>query len=66
MVFTIEPGLYFQIDDVTVPAEYRGIGMRIEDDILMTADGPDNLSAGFPRTRDEIEAWVSGAQSSRG
>ncbi len=39
MVFTIEPGLYFQIDDVTVPEEYRGIGVRIEDDILMTEDG---------------------------
>ncbi|MGO2187795.1 MAG: aminopeptidase P family protein [Microbacterium gubbeenense] len=66
MVFTIEPGLYFQIDDETVPAEYRGIGVRIEDDILMTADGPVNLSAALPRTADEIEAWVSGAQSSRG
>ncbi|HEX5859161.1 MAG TPA: aminopeptidase P family protein, partial [Microbacterium sp.] len=42
MVFTIEPGLYFQIDDLTVPEEYRGIGVRIEDDILMTADGPVN------------------------
>ena len=58
MVFTIEPGLYFQIDDVTVPEEYRGIGARIEDDILMTADGPVNLSAGIPRTADEVEAWV--------
>ena len=46
MVFTIEPGLYFQIDDLTVPEEYRGIGVRIEDDILMTADGPVNLSVG--------------------
>ncbi|HLS92714.1 MAG TPA: aminopeptidase P family protein [Microbacterium sp.] len=59
MVFTIEPGLYFQIDDETVPAEYRGIGVRIEDDILMTADGPVNLSAAIPRTADEIEAWVA-------
>jgi len=59
MVFTIEPGLYFQIDDLTVPAEYRGIGVRIEDDILMTADGPVNLSAGIPRTADEVEAWVA-------
>ncbi|WP_312677379.1 aminopeptidase P family protein, partial [Microbacterium sp.] len=49
MVFTIEPGLYFQIDDLTVPEEYRGIGVRIEDDILMTADGPVNLSADIPR-----------------
>lgn len=59
MVFTIEPGLYFQIDDLTVPQEYRGIGVRIEDDILMTADGPENLSAGIPRTADEVEAWIA-------
>jgi Xaa-Pro aminopeptidase len=59
MVFTIEPGLYFQIDDLTVPQEYRGIGVRIEDDILMTADGPVNLSGAIPRTADEVEAWVA-------
>ena len=59
MVFTIEPGLYFQIDDLTVPEEYRGIGVRIEDDILMTADGPVNLSSAIPRTADEVEAWVA-------
>lgn len=62
MVFTIEPGLYFQIDDLTVPAEYRGIGVRIEDDILMTADGPVNLSADIPRTADEVEAWMARVQ----
>ncbi|WP_127819883.1 aminopeptidase P family protein [Microbacterium sp. CPCC 204701] len=59
MVFTIEPGLYFQIDDLTVPEEYRGTGVRIEDDILMTADGPVNLSAAIPRTADEVEAWIA-------
>ena len=59
MVFTIEPGLYFQIDDLTVPEEYRGIGVRIEDDILLTTDGPVNLSAAIPRTADEVEAWVA-------
>ncbi|MDE0545697.1 aminopeptidase P family protein [Microbacterium sp. C7(2022)] len=59
MVFTIEPGLYFQIDDTTVPAEYRGIGVRIEDDVLMGIDGPVNLSADIPRTADEIEAWMA-------
>jgi Xaa-Pro aminopeptidase len=59
MVFTIEPGLYFQVDDLTVPEEYRGIGVRIEDDILMTADGPVNLSSAIPRTADEVEAWVA-------
>ncbi|WP_120493230.1 aminopeptidase P family protein [Microbacterium phyllosphaerae] len=62
MVFTIEPGLYFQIDDLTVPAEYRGIGVRIEDDILMTEDGPVNLSADIPRTADEVEAWIARIQ----
>ena len=63
MVFTIEPGLYFQIDDLTVPVEFRGIGVRIEDDILMTEDGPVNLSADIPRTADEVEAWIARAQS---
>lgn len=63
MVFTIEPGLYFQPDDLTVPAEFRGIGVRIEDDILVTADGAENLSAAIPRTADEVEAWVRGAAS---
>ncbi|GAA1502727.1 Xaa-Pro aminopeptidase [Agromyces terreus] len=61
MVFTIEPGLYFQADDLTVPEEFRGIGVRIEDDILVTADGAENLSIGIPRTVAEVEAWVQGA-----
>lgn len=63
MVFTIEPGLYFQIDDLTVPAELRGIGVRIEDDILMTEDGPVNLSAEIPRTADDVEAWIKRLQA---
>lgn len=58
MIFTIEPGLYFQPDDLTVPEEYRGIGVRIEDNILVTATGAENLSAGIPRRTDEVEAWV--------
>jgi Xaa-Pro aminopeptidase len=58
MVFTIEPGLYFQPDDLTVPEEFRGIGVRIEDDILVTADGAENLSIGIPRTASDVEAWV--------
>jgi Xaa-Pro aminopeptidase len=58
MVFTIEPGLYFQPDDLTVPEEYRGIGVRIEDDILITEDGAENLSAGIPRTSEDVEAWI--------
>ena len=59
MVFTIEPGLYFQPDDETVAPEFRGIGVRIEDDILVTADGAENLSAGIPRTADDVEAWIA-------
>ena len=60
MVFTIEPGLYFKADDLLLPEEFRGIGVRIEDDVLVTADGVENLSADFPRTRAEVEAWVQG------
>ncbi|AXG78819.1 aminopeptidase P family protein [Streptomyces paludis] len=60
MCLTVEPGLYFQADDLTVPAEYRGIGVRIEDDILVTEDGNRNLSAGLPRRSDEVEAWMAG------
>ncbi|MET9593347.1 aminopeptidase P family protein [Streptomyces sp. NPDC006516] len=57
---TVEPGLYFQADDLTVPEEYRGIGVRIEDDILVTEDGNRNLSAVLPRRADEVEAWMAG------
>ena len=63
MVFTIEPGLYFQPDDLTVPTEFRGIGVRIEDDIVVTEDGCVNLSAGIPRTADDVEAWIRDAQA---
>ncbi|MFC4034076.1 aminopeptidase P family protein [Streptomyces polygonati] len=59
MVLTVEPGLYFQPDDLTVPAEYRGIGVRIEDDIVVTDDGARNLSGGLPRQADEVEAWMA-------
>ncbi|MWV59902.1 aminopeptidase P family protein [Rathayibacter sp. VKM Ac-2754] len=59
MVFTIEPGLYFQPDDLTVPEELRGIGVRIEDDVLVTSDGAENLSVGIPRSADDIEEWMA-------
>jgi Xaa-Pro aminopeptidase len=59
MVFTIEPGLYFQPDDLTVPEEYRGIGVRIEDNILVTEAGAENLSIGIPRSADDVEAWLA-------
>lgn len=58
MIFTIEPGLYFREDDLLIPPEYRGIGIRIEDDVLMTADGPEWISAGIPKEIDEVEAWM--------
>ena len=58
MVLTVEPGLYFQTDDLTVPAKYRGIGVRIEDDILVTATGHRVLSATLPREPDAVEAWM--------
>jgi Xaa-Pro aminopeptidase len=58
MVLTVEPGLYFQEDDLLVPEELRGIGIRIEDDILVTADGNRNLSASLPRSARDIEEWM--------
>ncbi|WP_438363665.1 aminopeptidase P family protein [Streptomyces marincola] len=59
MCLTVEPGLYFQADDLTVPEEYRGIGVRIEDDILVTEDGNVNLSAALPRRADDVERWMA-------
>ncbi|MFJ5096837.1 aminopeptidase P family protein [Streptomyces sp. NPDC088557] len=59
MLLTVEPGLYFQPDDLTVPQEWRGIGVRIEDDLLVTEDGNENLSAGLPRSSDEVEEWMA-------
>ena len=59
MVFTIEPGLYFHEDDLLAPKEFRGIGIRIEDDVLVTATGVENLSRALPRDPDAIEAWMA-------
>jgi len=59
MVLTVEPGLYFQEDDLLVPEELRGIGIRIEDDIVVTADGATNLSASLPRTATDVEEWMA-------
>lgn len=56
MVITIEPGLYFAGDDETVDAAYRGIGIRIEDDVLVTEEGCQNLTGTAPKTVEEIEA----------
>ncbi|HVE82153.1 MAG TPA: aminopeptidase P family protein [Myxococcales bacterium] len=59
MVLTVEPGLYFQMDDLTVPARYRGIGVRIEDDVLVTDKGMKNLSAAIPSEAGAVEAWMA-------
>lgn len=59
MIFTIEPGLYFRENDMLIPEEFRGIGIRIEDDVLMTENGPEWLSAGIPKEIDDVEAWMA-------
>jgi len=58
MVLTVEPGLYIQPDDELFAPEYRGIGIRIEDDVLVTADGYLNFSERIPRHPDDIETWM--------
>ena len=55
MALTIEPGLYFSATDERVPEAYRGIGVRIEDDIVVTDKGPLNLTVGVPKVRAEVE-----------
>ena len=59
MIFTIEPGLYFHTDDLSVPKEYRGIGVRIEDDVLITKTGCENLTAALPRKSKDVEKWLA-------
>ena len=59
MVFTIEPGLYVSPDDTSVDAKWRGIGIRIEDDVLVTKDAPKVLTAKLARSADEIEALMA-------
>jgi len=63
MVLTVEPGLYFKADDELAPERFRGIGIRIEDDIVITADGCENLSAGMPRSSADVEAWIRSVQA---
>ncbi|MEU5798825.1 aminopeptidase P family protein [Streptomyces sp. NPDC047813] len=58
-VLTVEPGLYFQPDDLTVPETLRGIGVRVEDDFVVTADGAVCLSSGLPRNADDVETWMA-------
>jgi Xaa-Pro aminopeptidase len=59
MVITIEPGLYIGEDDPVAPAELRGVGVRIEDDILVTADGNRNLTAEIPKQVADLERLCS-------
>lgn len=59
MVLTVEPGLYFQSSDLLVPESLRGIGIRIEDDVVVTEDGCRNLSGALARTADDVEAWMA-------
>ncbi|HLI97441.1 MAG TPA: aminopeptidase P family protein [Candidatus Baltobacteraceae bacterium] len=63
MSLTVEPGLYFQPDDGTVPERFRGIGVRIEDDVVVTAEGHENLSAILPSAPDAVEEWISRIQT---
>jgi Xaa-Pro aminopeptidase len=59
MILTVEPGFYIQPDDTLFPEEYRGIGVRIEDDILVTESGAKILSNALPRHPDEVEAYMA-------
>jgi len=65
MVLTVEPGLYFKSDDQLVPEELRGNGVRIEDDVLVTEDGYENLSAAMPRSSADVEAWIARVRRER-
>lgn len=66
MILTVEPGLYFKADDLLAPEEFRGIGVRIEDDVLVTEDGCENLSAAMPSASHEVEEWIARVSGSAG
>lgn len=65
MVLTIEPGLYFQAEPEDLPAGLAGLGVRVEDDVLVTSTGCDVLTAGVPKTVDELEREVGASIQSR-
>jgi Xaa-Pro aminopeptidase len=60
MVFTVEPGIYIRPDDETVEPRWRGLGIRIEDDVVVTRDDPEILTADVPKSSSEIEALMAG------
>jgi Xaa-Pro aminopeptidase len=62
-VLTVEPGLYFQADDLSLPEELRGIGVRVEDDVVVTETGHRNLSQDLPRRADDVEEWMARVRS---
>jgi Xaa-Pro aminopeptidase len=59
MVFTVEPGLYIAPDNESAPEHLRGIGVRIEDDVVITESGIENLNHAIPKKPDEVEAWMN-------
>ena len=59
MVTTIEPGIYISPDNTKVAKKWRGIGVRIEDDVLVTETGHEVLSTGIPKTVQEIESFMT-------
>ena len=61
MVYTVEPGLYISAADSRAPAPLRGIGVRIEDDVVVTEDGHENLTRAIPKRPADVEAWVRDA-----
>jgi len=60
MAFTVEPGLYVPTNAASAPEHLRGIGVRIEDDVVVTATGHENLNTAVPKRIDEVEALVAG------
>lgn len=58
MVMTVEPGIYIDPQDESVESRWRGIGVRIEDDVLVTRNQPDVLTAALPKSVDDIESWM--------
>jgi Xaa-Pro aminopeptidase len=58
MCFTIEPGLYVPEDDENADPRFRGIGIRIEDDVVVTETGHENLTAAIPKRPEDVEAWM--------